>query len=57
MAHRAVEAARDNRLKDIVAADERQTSMLRQIFNGVSGLVQLMVAGLVVVLFVLWKAP
>ena len=57
MAHRAVEAARDNRLKDIVAADERQTSMLRQIFNGVSGLVLLMVAGLVVVLFVLWKAP
>jgi hypothetical protein len=44
-------------IKDIVAADEAPTSILRQIVNGVGGLLLLLVTGLVVVLLVLWRAP
>jgi hypothetical protein len=45
------------RLNEIVAADEARPSIWRQMVNGVSGLVLLLLAGLIVVLLVLWKAP
>ncbi len=44
-------------LKDIMAVDETRTGILRQIVNGVSGLLLLLVTGLVIVLLVLWKSP
>ena len=43
--------------KDIVAADEARTGILRQIVKGVGGLLLLLAAGLVIVLLVLWRSP
>jgi hypothetical protein len=56
MTHDPFESKRAE-LSDIVAVDETRTGILRQIVNGVSGLLLLLVTGLVVVLLVLWKAP
>lgn len=46
-----------NRLQDILAADETRTGLVRQVINGVSGLLLLLLTGLVIVLLVLWKSP
>lgn len=56
MTHEPFES-RNEKLSDIVAADETRTGVLRQIVNGVSGLLLLLVTGLAIVLLVLWKAP
>ncbi len=45
------------RIDNIEAADETRTGVLRQIVNGVGGLLLLLVLALVIVLLVLWKAP
>ena len=57
MTHQAFEDQRDDGFKDIIAADEKPTGIVRQIVNGVSGLLLLMFTGIVVVLLVLWKSP
>ncbi|MHA6691682.1 hypothetical protein [Devosia sp. A449] len=44
-------------LADILAADEAHPSLGRQIFNGLSGLLVLLLTGVVIVLMVLWKSP
>jgi hypothetical protein len=44
-------------IPDVVAADEHPTPVLRQLFNGVFGLLLLLVSGLAVMLLVLWRAP
>ena len=58
MTHQPYDDRRDRaRLADIVAADEGHPTLVRQVLNGVGGLVLLMVTGVVVVLLVLWKSP
>jgi hypothetical protein len=42
---------------DIVAADEVDRSLGRQLVTGVGGMLALLGIGLVVLLVVLWKAP
>ena len=43
--------------RDIVAADEANRSLGRQLVTGVGGMLALLGIGLVVLLVVLWKAP
>ena len=43
--------------RDIVAADEVNRSIGRQLVTGVGGMLGLLAIGLVVLLVVLWKAP
>ncbi|MEO8684019.1 MAG: hypothetical protein ABI414_04170 [Devosia sp.] len=43
--------------RDIVAADEANHSLGRQLVTGVGGMLALLAIGLVVLLVVLWKAP
>ncbi len=57
MTQEAYDTRERDRLKDIMAVDETRTGILRQIVNGVSGLLLLLVTGLVIVLLVLWKSP
>jgi hypothetical protein len=57
MTQEAYDNQERDRLKDIMAVDETRTGILRQIVNGVSGLLLLLVTGLVIVLLVLWKSP
>jgi hypothetical protein len=45
------------RLTDIVAADEANPSIGRQIMNGITGMLVLMLTGVVILLLVLWKSP
>lgn len=45
------------RLSDIIAADEAHPTWGKQVLNGLSGLLVLMVTGVVIVLMVLWKSP
>lgn len=56
MTHGTLERPR-GQINDIVTADEARTGVLRQVVNGVGGLLLLLATGLVVVLLVLWKAP
>ncbi|GLQ10912.1 hypothetical protein GCM10007913_28440 [Devosia yakushimensis] len=46
-----------SRLSDIVAADEAAPGLGRQVFNGVTGTLVLLVTGILVLLVVLWKSP
>jgi hypothetical protein len=57
MTQEAYDTRERDRLKDTMAVDETRTGILRQIVNGVSGLLLLLVTGLVIVLLVLWKSP
>lgn len=58
MTHQAFEDQRDPaRPTDIIAADEVHPTLGRQIVNGVSGMLVLLVTGVVIVLMVLWKSP
>ena len=44
-------------LADILAADEAAPSLGRQVFNGLTGTLVLLVTGVLVLLVVLWKSP
>ncbi|MFK4810579.1 hypothetical protein N8A98_05095 [Devosia neptuniae] len=44
-------------LSDILAADEAAPSLGRQVFNGLTGTLVLLVTGILVLLVVLWKSP
>ncbi|WP_240232303.1 hypothetical protein [Devosia lacusdianchii] len=58
MTHQAYDDQREpNRLADIIAADEVHPTLGKQMLNGVTGLLLLMVTGVVIVLMVLWKSP
>jgi hypothetical protein len=58
MTHQAYEDQREpSRLADIIAADEVHPTLGRQIINGFSGLLVLMVTGVLIVALVLWKSP
>lgn len=58
MTHQPYDEQREaTRLTDIIAADEAHPTLGRQIVNGISGLLVLMVTGVVIVLMVLWKSP
>lgn len=58
MTHQPYEDRREPvRLSDIIAADEAHPTLGRQIINGLSGLVVLLVTGVVIVALVLWKSP
>lgn len=58
MTHQPYEERREpSRLADIIAADEAHPTLGRQVINGLSGLVVLLVTGVVIVALVLWKSP
>lgn len=58
MTHQPYDDRREpSRLADIIARDEAHPSVGRQVMNGVSGVLVLMVTGVVIVLLVLWKSP
>ena len=57
MTQETFEGEYDGRLQDVLAADEARTGVLRQITNGVGGLLLLLATGLLIVLLVLWKSP
>jgi hypothetical protein len=58
MTHQSYDDRRETeRLVDITAADETHTSLARQVVNGFSGLLVLMITGVVIVALVLWKSP
>jgi hypothetical protein len=58
MTHQPYEDQREpSRLADIIAADEVHPTLGRQIVNGISGLLVLMVTGVLIVALVLWKSP
>ena len=58
MTHQPYEDQREpRRLADIIAADEVHPTLGRQIINGFSGLLVLMVTGVLIVALVLWKSP
>lgn len=58
MTHQTYDDRRETkRLADIIAADEARPTLARQIFNGMTGLLVLMLTGIIIVLMVLWKSP
>jgi hypothetical protein len=58
MTHQPYEDRREpTRLTDIMAADEVHPTLGRQVLNGLSGLLVLLVTGVVIVALVLWKSP
>ena len=58
MAHQPYDARREpRRLTDIIAADEAHPTIGRQIMNGISGMLVLMLTGMIILLLVLWKSP
>lgn len=58
MTHQAYDDQREpSRIADIIAADEMHPTLGKQMLNGVTGLMVLMVTGVVIVLMVLWKSP
>ena len=58
MTHQPYADQREPRgLADIIAADEVHPTLGRQIINGFSGLLVLMVTGVLIVALVLWKSP
>ena len=57
MTHQMMNGDDKHRLIDIVAADEKHTSFGQQALNGLSGLLVLLVTGVIILLLVLWKSP
>ena len=58
MTHQPYDDRREpTRLSDIMSADEVHPTLGRQVMNGVSGLLVLLVTGIVIVALVLWKSP
>ncbi|HUH76022.1 MAG TPA: hypothetical protein VLZ53_01510 [Devosia sp.] len=50
-------SAEPKRFSDIVTNDEQRPSIGRQIINGITGMLLLLVTGLIILLLVLWKTP
>jgi hypothetical protein len=44
-------------LTDIISHDEAHPNLLRQLANGIGGLVVLMLTGVVLIVMVFWKSP
>ena len=58
MTHQPYEDRREPiRLADIIAADEAHPTFARQVVTGLSGLLVLLVTGVLIVALVLWKSP
>lgn len=58
MTHQTYQDQREpTRLADIIAADEVHPTLGRQVLNGLSGLLVLLVTGVLIVALVLWKSP
>lgn len=57
MTYQSTRGEDPSRLSDIVAADEAAPGLGRQVFNGVTGTLVLLVTGILVLLVVLWKSP
>ncbi|KFC68416.1 hypothetical protein FF80_01856 [Devosia sp. LC5] len=57
MTYRGMNGDDPHKLSDIIAADEATPSLGRQVFNGVTGTLVLLVTGILVLLVVLWKSP
>ena len=58
MTHQPYDDRREpGRLADILARDEAQPTLGKQVMNGISGMLVLMATGVVIVLLVLWKSP
>lgn len=58
MAHQPYDEQRETtRLADIIARDEQNPTLGKQVMNGIGGLLVLMLTGVVIVLLVLWKSP
>lgn len=58
MTHQAYDDRREPaRLNDILTEDELHPAWGRQVINGISGLLVLLVTGVAIVLLVLWKSP
>ena len=58
MTHQIIDDRKASRvLADIVAADEVHPSIARQVFNGFTGTLVLLLTGIVILIMVLWKAP
>ena len=58
MTHQPFEDRREpTRLADIISADEVHPTFGQQVRNGLSGLVVLLVTGVLIVALVLWKSP
>lgn len=58
MTHQPYEDRREpTRLADIMSKDEAHPTLGRQALNGLSGLLVLLLTGVVIVALVLWKSP
>lgn len=57
MTQETMDGQDQRRLSDIVAADEAQPGIGRQMMNGIGGLMALLITGVLLVLLVLWKSP
>lgn len=57
MTYRGMNGDDPHKLSEIIAADEAAPSLGRQVFNGVTGTLVLLVTGILVLLVVLWKSP
>jgi hypothetical protein len=58
MTHQPYEDRREpTRLADIISADEAHPTFARQLINGLSGMLVLMLTGVLIVALVLWKSP
>ncbi|HLV83830.1 MAG TPA: hypothetical protein VKY62_08640 [Devosia sp.] len=44
-------------MSDIITAEEARPGLLRQVRNGIGGLIVLLLTGLVLMIAVLWKSP
>ncbi|MDP2781560.1 hypothetical protein [Devosia sp.] len=51
------EPHRRTAMSDIITAEEARPGLLRQIGNGIGGLIVLLLTGLVLMIAVLWKSP
>lgn len=58
MTHQPYDDHREpTRLADILASDEIHPTWGRQVMNGISGMLVLLVTGVLIVALVLWKSP
>lgn len=58
MTHQPYDDRREGvQLADILTSEESNPTLGRQMINGISGLLMLLVTGVVIVLLVLWKSP
>ncbi|WEK03198.1 MAG: hypothetical protein P0Y65_13415 [Candidatus Devosia phytovorans] len=58
MTHQTYSRNRDaTRFADIIARDERNPTLGRQVMNGIGGLLALLALGVLIVMIVLFKSP